>query len=198
MGSLERHRNKLSVMVCKELFVPIHFQWLKLLLHVFSDSPFVMLSHRGGGHTNHLLFQASLRTCLIVIAAIGQRVSLGWLRSLLWDSGGTSREGELCSVGGGGFFSLCWYCINGIPGMGCGKSHQHVLQLATPEGVFCVFHESWVAGVMTSAVSLFSWLTWEVWVGESCDFWVGFVLCLSPWMLPWLFGSSWDLLLLCG
>lgn len=98
MGSLERHRNKLSVLVCKELFVPTHLQWLKLLLHVFSDSPFVMLPHRGGGHTNHLLFQASPRTCLIVVAVIGQRVSFGWLRSLLCDSGGTSREGELRSV----------------------------------------------------------------------------------------------------
>lgn len=41
--------------------------------------------------------------------------------------------------GSGGFFSLSQYCINGISGRGCGRSHQRVLQLATPGGVLGVF-----------------------------------------------------------
>lgn len=48
------------------------FSELKLLLHVLSVGPFVVLSHRGGGHTNHVFFQGSPRTCLVV-AVTGQR-----------------------------------------------------------------------------------------------------------------------------
>lgn len=41
-------------------------------------------------------------------------------------------------------------------------------------------------GVMTLALSHFSWLAGEVWAGESSGFWVGFVLCMSPQMPPQL------------
>lgn len=213
MGSLERHRNKLSVMVWKELFVPIHFQWLKLLLHIFSASPFVVLSHRGGGHTNHLLFQANPRTCVSLLLSLCKGFDYGG-SSPCCVTGGTSREVELCS---GGFFSLSQYCSDGISGMGCGRSPQHVLQLATPGGVLGVFPLCWepvwvthMHGRRCRCCSSSSWGLWGVWrswpvrscwglwllqcptsrgwqeceAGKSCGFWVGFVLCPSPQMPP--------------
>jgi len=55
-------QNKLSVTTCKELFVPVHFQWLNATASLFlcsSNSPFVTLSCRGGGDVNHLLCQTT-------------------------------------------------------------------------------------------------------------------------------------------
>lgn len=60
-------QNKLSVTTCKELFVPVHFQWLNASASFFlfsSNSPFVTLSHRCGGDINYLLCQTTLVTCL--------------------------------------------------------------------------------------------------------------------------------------